>query len=303
MSAVFKNNNINQQSALSVRTVMHGGFVFLLVVFFIWLAFHAGISAGKQQLTNAEVTAMLKNLAQERDQIKAARHEIDDNLDSLALHIGRIRAHSLRIDALGERLVGVGKLDSQEFDFSAEPAQGSVSDEEGRSPGADEIAAELNRLTAVLEDREEKLLLMEDLIMNRQLQNEVTPSGRPVTKGWLSSGFGHRADPFTGKKKYHRGLDFSGKLGSDVIAVAAGVVVKAEKQSGYGNFVEIRHGDGYVTRYAHNKKNMVKAGDMVEKGQVIALLGATGRASGPHVHFEVHKDGKFINPRKFINKK
>ena len=116
----------------------------------------------------------------------------------------------------------------------------------------------------------------------------------------MSSGFGKRTDPFKGKKSYHRGVDFAGKRGADVVAVASGVVTRAKKVSGYGNVVEIRHADGYSTLYAHNKKNLVKDGDVVSKGQTIALLGSTGRSSGPHVHFEVHRNGKIVNPLRFV---
>lgn len=304
MSSLSDNDtSIDQQTDASRGYQWMGAALALLVVFFIWLAFQAGIRAGNLQSNAAEVTAIVKNLAQERAAIATIQRDIIDNLDTLALHVGSVRAHSLRLDALGERLVGVGELDPQEFDFSEEPALGGFDSSEGQSPTAMDIATELEALTGLLNDREEKLDLLEEFIMNRQLQHEIMPSGRPVTKGWLSSGFGHRTDPFTGKKKYHRGLDFSGKVGSDVIAVAAGVVTRAGKEGGYGNLVEIRHADGYFTRYAHNKENLVQKGDMVEKGQTIALLGATGRASGPHVHFEVRKDGRIINPRKFVNDK
>jgi murein DD-endopeptidase MepM/ murein hydrolase activator NlpD len=158
----------------------------------------------------------------------------------------------------------------------------------------------MQRIANLLADREDKLTALELVLMNRGLMAEVTPSGRPVKKGWMSSGFGKRTDPFKGKKTYHRGVDFAGKRGSDVVAVASGVVVRSKKAAGYGNFVEIRHADGYSTLYAHNKENLVKSGDMVNKGQTIALLGSTGRSSGPHVHFEVHRNGKIVNPLRFV---
>ena len=159
---------------------------------------------------------------------------------------------------------------------------------------------DMERIASLLTDREDKLAALEQVLMNRKLMAEVVPSGRPVKKGWMSSGFGKRTDPFKGKKSYHRGVDFAGKRGSDVVAVASGVVVRAEKASGYGNFVEIRHADGYSTLYGHNKENLVKAGDMVSKGETIALLGSTGRSSGPHVHFEVHHNGKVVDPIRFV---
>ena len=136
--------------------------------------------------------------------------------------------------------------------------------------------------------------------MNRTLLAEAMPSGKPVKKGWMSSGFGKRTDPFRGSKSFHRGLDFAGKRGSDVVAVASGIVTRAKKVAGYGNVVEIKHADGYSTLYGHNKENLVKEGEMVSKGQTIALLGSTGRSSGPHVHFEVHHNGKIVDPLRYV---
>jgi murein DD-endopeptidase MepM/ murein hydrolase activator NlpD len=144
------------------------------------------------------------------------------------------------------------------------------------------------------------LSALELVLMNRGLMAEVTPSGRPVNKGWMSSGYGKRTDPFKGKKSHHRGVDFAGKPGTEVVAVAAGVVIRSKKVPDFGNVVEIRHADGYSTLYAHNQKNLVKKGDVVSKGETIALLGSTGRSSGPHVHFEVHRNGKIVNPLRFV---
>lgn len=241
-------------------------------------------------------------LAEERRQLQAMRERVTADLDALALRVGSLRAHLLRLNALGERLVNMGKLDAEEFDFSAEPARGGVDQEADGRIRVDDLAAELELLSRALKDREHKLNLLEDLLTGRELQDEVTLSGKPVKQGWISSGFGRRTDPFTGKKKYHRGIDFAGKPGSEVLAVAAGVVTEAERQSGYGYVVEIRHANDYVTRYAHNRENLVKVGDRVEKGETIAVLGSSGRSSGPHVHFEVHHNGKIVNPTRFIKK-
>jgi murein DD-endopeptidase MepM/ murein hydrolase activator NlpD len=151
-----------------------------------------------------------------------------------------------------------------------------------------------------LSSREEQLAVLEEVIMNRQLRSKSKPRGRPITKGWTSSYFGKRADPFTGKIAMHKGMDFAGKEGSNIVAVANGVVTWAGDRYGYGNLVEINHGNGYTTRYGHNAKLLVKAGDSVEKGQVISKMGSTGRSTGPHVHFEVLKNDRQINPAKFV---
>jgi murein DD-endopeptidase MepM/ murein hydrolase activator NlpD len=244
-----------------------------------------------------ELRDMLRN---ERLAVEQARAEQRDHLDALALRIGSMQARMLRVDALGERLVGMGKLDREEFDFVAEPAVGGSDASGGVSHDVDDIGLNLERLNALLDDREGKLEMLEEQLLNRRLIHETLPSGRPVQKGWISSHFGKRTDPFSGKKSYHRGMDFAGKQGTEVYAVAGGVVERAKKVSGYGNVVEIRHPDGYTTLYGHNQENLVEEGDVVSKGQLIALLGNTGRSSGPHVHFEVHKDGKILDPRRYI---
>ena len=150
-------------------------------------------------------------------------------------------------------------------------------------------------------DRETKLLALEQLIMNRNLNERIIPSGHAVKNGLLSSKYGKRIDPFTGKQDYHKGIDIAGKEGSSVLAVADGVVTWSGERTGYGNLVEVNHGNGYLTRYGHNKQQLVEAGDTVRKGEAIALMGSTGRSTGPHVHIEVVHDGKHVNPVKYLN--
>ena len=135
--------------------------------------------------------------------------------------------------------------------------------------------------------------------MGRQISAQIKPSGRPVRDGYISSYFGERMDPFTGEEGMHKGLDFAADVGSDVLAVAAGIVTWAGPRSGYGNMVEIDHGKGYVTRYAHADRTLVSVGDEVQRGQAIATVGSTGRSTGPHVHFEVLKNGQQIDPLRF----
>lgn len=245
-----------------------------------------------------EVEALLER---ERQVIVDTKAEQRAHLDALALRIAELQAHLMRLDALGERLVDVGKLDREEFDFSAQPPMGGADATLSETMAPGELSAEMDRISRLLDDREDKLSVLEQMLMNRELVAETTPSGRPVSKGWMSSGFGKRTDPFKGKKAFHRGVDFAGATGTEVVTVASGVVVRSHNNSGYGNVVEVRHADGYSTLYAHNKENLVKTGDMVTKGQTIALLGNTGRSSGPHVHFEVHHNGKIINPHRFLN--
>jgi len=277
----------------------------LLVSLLVGIAMVSGYYYGKLQSAHVAqdeaLQSALQAMAEERRELDALRNSMETEMDALALHIGSLRAHLLRLNALGARLVSVGKLDAEEFDFSAEPAQGGLDQMTGaESAGLLELESEIDRLYQAFADREHKLNLLEDLLSKRDVREQVIPSGWPLKQGFISSTFGRRTDPFTGKKKFHKGIDFVGKRGSEVLAVAAGVVTKSERVAGYGNIVEIRHADGYITRYAHNQENLVKEGDRVEKGEPIAMLGSSGRSSGPHVHFEVRRNGKIINPARFI---
>jgi len=245
---------------------------------------------------SAEVEGLLER---ERLDVRTAQVEQRAHLDALALRIAKLQARIMRLDALGERLVGVGKLDSSEFDFASEPAQGGLG-EDGDSSGVRDIIADLDRIERLFQDRASKLEMLETQLANRALIRESLPSGRPVDGGWVSSGFGRRIDPISGKRRSHHGIDFAAKEGSPVRAVAAGVVIESDNGSAYGNRIEIKHPDGYTTLYAHNEKNLVATGDVVAKGELIALLGSTGRSTGPHVHFEVRKQGQLVNPAKFI---
>jgi murein DD-endopeptidase MepM/ murein hydrolase activator NlpD len=234
--------------------------------------------------------------------LETARETAQSNLDALAMRVGQLQAQMLRLNALGERLVSKADLDEQEFNFDAIPATGGPQQAADLSPtGLDHFIATLDLMGASLADREHKLGVVETLLMDRSLSERVIPSGRPIRKGWLSSKFGKRADPFTGKQEHHKGVDFAGREGADVLAVGDGVVTWSGKRSGYGNLVEINHGNGYVTRYGHNKANTVEIGETVKKGQQIAMIGSTGRSTGPHVHFEVLRNDRQVNPAKFIS--
>lgn len=251
-----------------------------------------------------DVTAQwMQEIEQNRQDIADARSKLTDDTQALARKLAAMQANMLRVNAAGQRLVEVAQLDEGEFAFDIEPAVGgpiNASDAEGELPNIAELDAELTALGQQLDDRENQMQVLTDLLMASKLQDEVKPSGRPITSGWLSSLFGTRTDPFTGRKAQHYGLDFAGREGADVVSVASGVVTWAGKRYGYGQLVEVNHGNGYVTRYGHNKTNLVAVGDRVTKGDVIALMGNSGRSTGPHVHFEVLKDGRVVNPAKYI---
>ena len=238
--------------------------------------------------------------------VAGLRAETDRQLLSLGTTLAEMEARMVRLDAMGQRLTDLAGLDDGEFDFRGLPGLGGPLDVGSGDSDAEthpvSLTGEMNNLQTRIADREYQLELLAALLANRQLEVETYLSGRPTNKGWLSSYFGWRKDPFNGKKSWHQGVDFAGKLGSDVIAVASGVVTWSGDRDGYGNMIEISHGGGYSTRYAHNKKNLARVGDIVKKGQVIARMGSSGRSTGPHVHFEVHKHGRPVDPARYVRR-
>lgn len=248
-----------------------------------------------------QVEALADELATQRQAIAETRQETEDTLDALAIRIGQMNARIIRLDALGRRLTDMADLDDGEFDFDSDPALGGPEEPilaDATLP--EDVLTAMARLDHQLDSREAQLGVLESVLMNQNLVDRVYPTGRPVRAGWMSSYFGRRTDPFTGKPANHKGVDFAGKAGAEVVAVADGIVTWSAKRYGYGKLVEINHGNGYSTRYAHNAENLVAVGDEVRKGQTVALMGDTGRATGPNLHFEVLHGGRQVNPVDFI---
>ena len=275
--------------------------LFLIAGLALWGGYQMGLRSAPASDNPAEVT--LRSLFErEQRNLQDAKASVQQHLDAIAMRVGQLQAHILRLDALGERLIQVGDLDKGEFSFEQTPAMGGplTSNEQQLPQAVAALMADIDSLDLQIESRQQQLTLLEDLMMNQTLQEETYPAGRPVNSGWTSSYFGMRNDPFSGRRAMHKGVDFAGKAGSDVVAVAGGVVTVAEKRYGYGMMVEIHHGRGYVTRYGHNKELRVKEGDRVQQGEVIATMGSSGRSTGPHVHFEVLRNGKQVNPLKYV---
>lgn len=283
-------------------SVLLAGVVIVVVAAGIFLAGYRTAMSVAQSQPGRWLAVVEERMAAQRAEIAEARRNAQDQLRALSITLGRLQARAVRLEALGTRLTQMADLEDGEFDFDDIPAMGGpeVLGEEGGIPSSMDVLAKLEALEARLADRRVQLGALEHLMMSRRLQRAALPKGRPITSGWLSSDYGWRTDPFTGRRARHHGIDFAGKEGSPVVAVAAGVVTWAQDRYGYGNLVEINHGNGYRTRYGHNKELLVAVGDRVDRGQPIALMGSTGRSTGPHVHFEVIRDGRTIDPRQFI---
>lgn len=253
-------------------------------------------SAGLPQST--EITQALDA---QRDEVGAVRIDAQRQLDAFAAHVAELQARLTRLDALGERLTELAELDASEFDFSLSVGQGGLEElVDGAAYAPPPFMSTLDELALRMDSREQQLEVLEQLLADRRIDEAVMLSGHPVLQGYVSSPFGRRVDPLTGRASVHKGVDFAAKAGSDVVAVGAGVVTFAGRRNGYGNTVEISHADGYVTLYAHNRSNRVQVGDLVQRGQAIATVGSTGRSTGNHVHFEVSRNGQLINPHSYI---
>jgi murein DD-endopeptidase MepM/ murein hydrolase activator NlpD len=249
-----------------------------------------------------EVARLTDELQLQREIIHSIRQGNEDTLDALAIRIAQMNARIIRLDALGRRLTNMADLEDGEFNFNSAPARGGPEEPgaTGSNVAVPEIVESMQSLGDQLNDREAQLGVLESVLMGQNLKDRVYPRGRPVNSGWISSYFGKRTDPFTGKPANHTGIDFAGKLGDPVVAVADGVVSWSADRYGYGVMVEVNHGNGYSTRYAHNAENLVVVGDEVKKGQAVARMGDSGRATGPNLHFEVLKNGRRVNPVNFI---
>jgi murein DD-endopeptidase MepM/ murein hydrolase activator NlpD len=280
------------------------GLVLTLTAVIVGGAFALGLQLGRgvhRDLALAETTRFAALLTQQKQEIAGLRQQLQLRIDAMAMRIGAVNAHVIRLNALGKRLTEMADIDSREFDFDRDPPSGGP-EGEGVSAQIPDLSTMLTQLERRADLRESQLAALENVILTRELKEEIHPEGRPVTSGYISSYFGERADPFDGREAFHKGVDFAGNVGADVVAVGAGVVTWAGERSGYGRLVEINHGDGYATRYAHNERTLVAVGQTVKRGEPIALMGSTGHSTGPHVHFEVLHNGRQVDPLSFIGR-
>ena len=300
MNILFLSSNRGQICSLNLTKPLN---LLLLVVTIGGLgagAFYSGYTLNPPNENQALIDEWQEEIRLQQVRLKIIGQEADADIDALSSRLGLLQAHVMRLDALGQKLIQMANIDKGEFNFNSTPALGGPETGSQRALQSPELARAIEQLSFDLANREDQLEVLEDIVMLENLQKEVQPRGRPLLKGWLSSYFGMRTHPISGRKELHKGIDFAGKMGGEVIAVAKGVVTYAGRRYGFGNVIDIAHGNGYVTRYAHHSRILVSVGDTVEKGFKIAEIGSTGRSTGPHVHFEVLKNGRQIDPVKFI---
>lgn len=254
---------------------------------------------GSSVLPPRLVAAWAAEVGQQRQALSVARAEAEQNAAALSRRLAELQAYVLRLDAAGQRLTEIAGLEEGEFNFSQPPALGGPEDAIEDVP-EDPVLRSLANYERQLMDRERQFRVLEDLLVASRMQREVRPAGWPIQTGFVSSAFGARVDPFTGRRARHAGMDFAGRAGDKVQAVGAGIVSYAGHRDGYGNLVEINHGNGYATRYGHASAILVQVGEKISRGQAIARIGSTGRSTGPHVHFEVLYNGAQVDPQAYI---
>lgn len=259
---------------------------------------HGGEASG---LALSQTARWSQVLTKQREEVAELKQQMQARANAIAIQLGDMKAHIIRLDALGQRLTTMAGIKSSEFNFGQDPPQGGPeSDIPGARPQIGDLSLMLKSLQSQIDLSGSQLSALENVILSRQLGQEIHPEGRPVSTGYISSGFGERVDPFTGGEEFHEGIDFAAPQGTPIRAVAAGIVTFAGPRGGYGDMVQIDHGNGYSTRYGHAEKVLVHVGETVQRGDEVALLGSTGRSTGPHVHFEVLKNGHEVNPARFV---
>ncbi len=280
------------QVILMAMGILVAGFMLATATYFFTMKFAV-------DLRNPYLRTLLAALHQ--DELKRSEAEMKDNLSSLAVKVGELQARILRLDAFGERLAKAAGIKREEFRFDEKPGQGGPAATMGPDLTLNEFQQMLAEIGRILDDRTDKLGVLDSFLMDDRLARKTIPTTMPVPMGYYSSNYGYRLDPINGRTSFHTGVDLIAPPGTPVLAAAGGVVSTVAFVAEYGNVVEVDHDNGLTSRYAHLSKMLVKVGDVVMKGQQVALVGATGRTTGPHLHFEVREKGIPLNPNKFLS--
>jgi len=280
------------QVLLIALGILLSGFVLAMATYIVTMKFAV-------DLRNPYLRSLLAAL--HKDELKRSEAETRENLNALATKVGELQARILRLDAFGERLAKAVGIKPSEFRFDEKPGQGGPSPMAARDLTVAEFQQMLDEMSRILDDRGDKLGVLDSFLMDDRLARKTVPTTLPVAMGYFSSNYGYRIDPITGRNSFHTGVDLIAPTGTPVVAAAGGVVATVGYVPEYGNIVEIDHDNGLTTRYAHLSRSQVKVGDVVMKGQSIAHVGMTGRTTGPHLHFEVREKGIPLNPNKFLS--
>ncbi|MEZ5536982.1 MAG: M23 family metallopeptidase [Thiolinea sp.] len=258
-------------------------------------------------LTQSEVSKIISTLEGQMEtvsEIKKTYANYTVDVDTFSQRLGGLEAEITRINALAKRVIKRAKLDPAEFALDEKPPQGGLEDDymPAAAPqvSTSELLGSFQSMESSLARQGNVLESLYRLMEGRAIEEEVSPSYAPVKKGYISSPFGQRRDPFNGRSRMHGGIDFAGPRGTEIHSVAGGVVSFVGRKGGYGNVVEVDHGDELISRYAHLNKALVEKGAVVSKADRIALMGSTGRSTGPHLHLEILKKGERVDPQAYL---
>jgi murein DD-endopeptidase MepM/ murein hydrolase activator NlpD len=300
MNVIIAANFLRSPKKLAFDQPKVAGIALGAIALVLATAFGLGyLARGANGAALDQIARMQAQLDQQALDLAQARDEAQREVNAIAARVGELQAQANRLNALGDRLTRVGKLKDGEFNFGELPGQGGS--ESAVDVPTGDLLSSLEALQAQFDDSGRQLSVIEALLFDQKLESKRTPAGMPAP-GYISSGYGGRSDPFGRGRAHHLGIDIDANTGDPVTAAAEGVVSFSGVRNGYGNVVEIDHGNGYKTLYAHNSVNLVRAGDVVRAGQQIAKVGSTGRSTGSHLHFEVKLDGRQVNPRQYLEK-
>ena len=266
-------------------------FAVLLLLFYLHYA--------ERQVEETFLSHAHKQIGEQIKQVDSLILEVEGEHNAVGRSLAMVESRILRVEALGERLSVLSGMEGEEFRFGYDPPSGGPLNISATNINQE---SKLYDLISRVERKRRELQILEAIITNKQLFNDASPAGKPVKWGWISSPYGERLDPLTGRPAWHNGMDFAGRPDSEVVVVASGIVVDVGSNDSYGQVIDVGHGGGYLTRYAHHKEALVRRGDVVRKGDVIALMGNSGRTTGPHVHFEILKDGTQIDPTSYVTR-
>jgi murein DD-endopeptidase MepM/ murein hydrolase activator NlpD len=227
---------------------------------------------------------------------EAMQRHVTSNLQAMAARLGELQAQLLHLDSIGEKLAGLAGLRREKPEDNDGKGGAFVPAPLSES----ELQREIERLGQEVSVRSEELSALEARLLEKRVRERLLPTTLPVRDAYLGSPFGHRADPIAGLRAMHEGIDFNAPPGTPVLAAADGVILSAAWDGDFGKLVEVDHGGGLTTRYAHLSRMDARPGSVVKRGEPIGAVGNTGRSTGPHLHFEVRMLGVAQNPAQFL---
>lgn len=286
---LFRSKRVRFAKHISARTLVSSTVLFSLLLII------SSRSTENLDESLATVSYVKTGLIAEQGRVKQVHQQAVEQLRIVKSQLASMEARLREIDLLSQSVA-----EQAGIEYPKNPVMSALLEIDEDIDATHPLLFDIKQLDDNLSDKVKQLQALESVLLGHHIQDISEVAGKPVSSGWLSSYYGVRNDPFSGKAAMHKGLDFAGKEGDPVIATGAGLVTWAGERSGYGYMVEIDHGNGLVSRYGHNAELAVQMGDLVTKGQVVASMGSTGRSTGAHVHYEVLRDGKPIDPLPFV---